>query len=72
MTWDTGGIVFGQAKGIMRVSANGGQPELLVSAKDGELMYGPQVLPGGEWLLFTLATAATTEAGTRHRSSCSR
>jgi serine/threonine-protein kinase len=61
MTWDAGGIVFAQAKGIMRVSANGGQPEMLVSAKDGELVYGPQVLPGGEWVLFTVATAATTE-----------
>jgi serine/threonine-protein kinase len=62
MTWDAGGIVFGWAKGIMRVSANGGQPEVLVSAKDGELVYGPQVLPGGEWVLFTVATAATTDA----------
>ena len=61
MTWDTAGIVFGQATGIMRVSANGGQPEMLVSVKDGEVMYGPQVLPGGEWLLFTLATAATAD-----------
>jgi len=61
MTWDAGGIVFGQSKGIMRVSANGGQPEVLVSAKDGEVLYGPQVLPGGEWLLFTLATAATAD-----------
>jgi eukaryotic-like serine/threonine-protein kinase len=62
MTWDAGGIVFGLAKGIMRVSANGGQPEVLVSAKDGELVYGPRVLPGGEWVLFTVASAATTEA----------
>ena len=61
MTWDTAGIVFGQAKGIMRASANGGQPEVLVSVKDDEVMYGPQVLPGGEWLLFTLATAATAD-----------
>ena len=45
----------------MRVSANGGQPEVLVSVKDGEVMYGPQVLPGGEWVLFTLATAATAD-----------
>jgi eukaryotic-like serine/threonine-protein kinase len=61
MNWDSGGIVFGQAKGIMRVSANGGQPAVVVSVKDGEVMYGPQVLPGGEWLLFTLATAATAD-----------
>jgi serine/threonine-protein kinase len=63
MNWDSGGIVFGQAKGIMRVSANGGQPEVLVSAKDGELVYGPQVLPGGEWVLFTVATAGQTTDG---------
>ena len=61
MNWDASGIVFGQVKGIMRVSANGGQPEVLVSVKDGEVMYGPQVLPGGEWLLFTLATSATAD-----------
>jgi Tol biopolymer transport system component len=62
MNWDASGIVFNQAgRGIMRVSANSGQPEVLVSVKDGEVMYGPQVLPGGEWLLFTLATAATAD-----------
>jgi serine/threonine protein kinase len=61
MTWGNAGIVFGQNKGILRVSSNGGQPEVLVSVKDGEVIYGPQVLPGGEWLLFTLATAATAD-----------
>ena len=65
MNWDASGIFFNQAgRGIMRVSANGGQPEVLVSVKDGELMYGPQVLPGGEWLLFTIATGATATATT--------
>jgi serine/threonine-protein kinase len=62
MTWDTAGIVFGQATGIMRVSAEGGQPEMVVSVKDGEVVYGPQVLPGREWVLFTVATANTIEA----------
>ena len=61
MTWDAGGIVFGQTKGILRVSANSGQPEVLVSLNDGEVMYGPQVLPGGEWVLFTVATVATPD-----------
>ena len=62
MTWDTGGLVFGQgSKGIMRVSANGGQPSVVASAKSGELAASPQVLPGGDWVLFTLATAATAE-----------
>ncbi len=57
MSWGTDGILFGQgSKGIMRVSANGGKPELLVSAKAGELAHGPQILPGGQTVLFTLAT----------------
>jgi hypothetical protein len=34
MSWDTGGIVFGQgSKGIMRVSANGGHPNIRHRAK---------------------------------------
>ena len=56
MSWGTDGIVFGQgSKGIMRVSPNGGKPELLVSVKGDELAHGPQMLPGGEAVLFTLA-----------------
>src|SRR5258706_13249031 len=35
---------------------------MLASVKNGERAYGPQVLPGDEWVLFTIATAATTEA----------
>ena len=57
MSWAEDGIVFGQNnKGVMRVSANGGTPEVLVSVKVGEQAYGPQILPGGETVLFTLAT----------------
>jgi serine/threonine-protein kinase len=63
LRWNTDGIVFGQgSKGIMRVSANGGRPEVLVSVKNGEFAYGPQVLPDGEWVLFTIATAATKDS----------
>lgn len=54
-SWGPDGIVFGQAKGVMRVSANGSQPELLVGVKSGEAVIGPQVLPGGKSVLFTLA-----------------
>ena len=62
VSWGTDGIVFGQPdKGIMRVSANGGTPEVLVSVKDGEQAYGPQILPGGETVLFTLATGTAAE-----------
>jgi serine/threonine-protein kinase len=48
-------ILYGQKDGIWRVSANGGEPELLIKAKDGEIFHGPQLLPDGDTVLFTLA-----------------
>jgi eukaryotic-like serine/threonine-protein kinase len=57
ISWDSAGIIFGQdKKGIMRVPANGGTPEVLVPVKNGEQAHGPQLLPGAETVLFTLAT----------------
>jgi serine/threonine-protein kinase len=59
ITWDASGIVFGQfGKGIFRCSPNGGDPELLVTVKDDEVPFGPQILPGGAAVLFTLAKAS--------------
>jgi serine/threonine protein kinase/Tol biopolymer transport system component len=58
MSWGPDGIVFGQGrKGIMRVSASGGQPELLVRVNEGEVAHGPEMLPGGQAVLFTLASS---------------
>src|SRR5262249_13508069 len=56
--WESGDeILFGEfGKGILRVSANGGKPEVIVAVKSGETAFGPQLLPGGTVLLFTLAT----------------
>ena len=57
MTWqedDT--IIFGHPNGIMKVPATGGTPELLIETEEGEQVHGPALLPGGEWVLFTLAT----------------
>ena len=45
-------ILFGQAEGIMRVSANGGSPELLVPAAAGEELFGPELLPGNAVLFI--------------------
>ncbi len=42
-------IVFGQPNGIMRVSANGGTPEMLIA---GSAAGNPQILPGGKYVLF--------------------
>ena len=60
-----GSIFFGQeqgAKGILRVSANGGTPEVVIAVKGREDAHGPQLLPDGEHVLFTLATGT---GGTR-------
>ena len=58
MTWSDDWIVFGQgAKGIMRVSAAGGMPEQLVRVESTEVAAEPQLLPGNQVVLFTLATS---------------
>jgi serine/threonine-protein kinase len=51
-------ILFGQPEGIMRVPAGGGTPELLIRIDKSQVAYGPQLLPGGQWVLFTLAQVA--------------
>ena len=62
MSWDETGIVYGdRGKTIMRVSANGGKPELLVNFKDDEFAFGPQMLPDGHTLLFTLARGSASD-----------
>jgi len=56
--WEEDGtILFGQGEGIRRVSENGGASELIVEARKGEQVHGPQLLPGGRWVLFTSTTA---------------
>ena len=58
ISWGDAGIVFGQgSNGIMRVSPNGGAPEALLAVRAGEVAHGPQLLPGGDLVLFTVATA---------------
>ena len=58
-TWATDNtIFFGQGTGIMRVSANGGTPELVVAATAGEQVHGPQLLPDGDSVLFSVTTAS--------------
>jgi serine/threonine-protein kinase len=62
-TWVGDRIVFGDIqKGILRVSDNGGEPEVLVSIKPEEgTPYGPQIIGDGKTVLFTLAPV--TSAG---------
>jgi eukaryotic-like serine/threonine-protein kinase len=54
--WGPDGIIFGQARaGIMRVSEGGGSAETIVPIKEGEFAHGPQMLPGGRHVLYTVA-----------------
>ena len=56
-------ILFGQPKGIMRVSANGGTPELVIPANEGEQVDGPQLLPDGDSVLFSVTTDSRNPVG---------
>ena len=60
VTWESDGtILYGQEDGIWHVPDTGGTPELLIPAEEGERLHGPQMLPGGEWVLFTFRPAGT-------------
>ena len=45
-------------RGIVKVPESGGAPTPLVTVNDGESAGSPEILPGGDDVLFTLATGA--------------
>jgi eukaryotic-like serine/threonine-protein kinase len=57
LSWAGDNIYFSDSgQGIKRISANGGQPEVVVPVAEREEAWGPQLLPGGDAILFTLGT----------------
>ncbi len=52
-------ILFSQPAGFTRVSADGGKPELIIKAADGEQLQGPRMLPGVDVVVFS----ATNDMG---------
>ena len=54
-------ILFGQEDGIWKIAASGGTPEQVVKIQPSDRIHAPQMLPGGQWILFTLRT----EVGSR-------
>jgi len=59
-SWEGNAIAFVQVgKGVMRVSADGGEPEVIAAAAANELVYGPQLVDGGRTVLFSV----TSESG---------
>jgi serine/threonine-protein kinase len=60
MSWGPAGLVYGATgNGIIRVSPDGGAPEIIARVNPGEEAHGPQVLPDGRHLLFTIATGTS-------------
>jgi serine/threonine-protein kinase len=59
MSWNGDSLLIGQGdKGIVRVPDKGGPPEAVIRVKDSEFAHGPQLLPDGRSILFTLASGA--------------
>jgi eukaryotic-like serine/threonine-protein kinase len=63
VTWQGNEILFEQPKSIMHVAASGGKPEPLVKVNPGDIAHGPQLLPGGNAVLFTLTTGKVMDNG---------
>ena len=62
LTWHPSGIVYAEARrGILRVSENGGDPEVLVPQPTNDMTQqsfdGPQLLPDGRTLIFSVVGA---------------
>jgi eukaryotic-like serine/threonine-protein kinase len=57
---DDNTILLGHGpRGIWRVSAEGGVPERIVTVEQGQRAHGPQLLPDGRSVLFTLAQSTS-------------
>jgi serine/threonine protein kinase len=60
IAWSAAGILFGQSwlgsndRGILRISPDGGKPDVVIAVKNDEHATNPQVLPDNETVLFTL------------------
>jgi serine/threonine-protein kinase len=56
LSWGPDNFIFyGEGTdGVWRVSPSGGTPEQVLTVEPGELAHRPQLLPGGEWVLYTM------------------
>ncbi len=57
VSWVGDAIYFAEPRGILRVSANGGEPEVVVEPEENEQLFFPRLLPDGRTLLLTLTRA---------------
>ena len=56
-------IVFADPGGILRVSASGGTPEVVIPLEPNERVAEAHVLPGGQAILFSLGTLSSLRHG---------
>ncbi|MGE3844790.1 MAG: hypothetical protein AB7I50_24765 [Vicinamibacterales bacterium] len=63
-SWDANGIVLADARGLFRVSSDGGLPEPIrvMGLDPGEQLAFPEPLPGGETVLVTVIPGRTSDA----------
>jgi len=60
LSWAADGtIFFGQSDGIYRVAANGGTAERIIDTEEGKVPYGPELLPDGDTVLFSMGPLNT-------------
>ena len=58
LDWDASGILVAQGTGgVVRCNPAGGAPEQLAKVEADEVALAPQILPGGDALLFTIVKA---------------
>lgn len=68
VSWTDEGIVFVEpGRGIVRVDPSGGQPQVIVALAPNRAAQSPQLLPGGERLLYTLAAGTAPDRWDRAR-----
>jgi serine/threonine-protein kinase len=62
LKWEPDGtLFFAQPDGIWSVSDKGGNPRHVIELKPQEVSPGAELLPGGEWLLFTVLHRPATD-----------
>ena len=60
-TWHGDHIVFAEPqKGVLSVSAYGGEPQVLAPVPANQIAHGPQIIDSGRAVLFTLWTATVS------------
>ena len=61
LSWEGDTLVYAANRGIFAILASGGSPELWVATEPPELANNPQVLDGGNSVLFSVTTSTDFE-----------